>query len=354
MKNQNRIMPVFFVILIIAGVLAGCGTPASPLVTSAPEESIVPTATGIEIPVISVNTVDDLAEAESINLAGALDFIWCGNGTALCVAYPDKIAIYNLTMGQITEETASKNPRQLTLSPDQSKLAWVAEENLVVVWNQQGSSAVQSVPEAQPVIDMEFTPDSQSLVVSSGDERIQNLGENGEQGDSPVNYPGWLVNLAYSPDGSLFAGTSQEDFATILFDAQTGAEQKQLIWSEHASPVLYGAYFSPDWETLAWVTRGTIQLMNVETGEMGFMLGHEDFVVSTDWSPAGDLLASAAAGTTNGIFSPLVYLWDPETGQTVDTLVSQEPVLRVEFSPDGRTLAVLDAQGAMHLWQIPH
>jgi WD40 repeat protein len=352
MKNQSRIAPVFIVILTIASVLSGCGLPASPQVTSAPDESIVPTATGIEISVISVNNVDDLAEAESIDLAGALDFTWCRNGTALCLAYPEKVAIYDLTTGQITEDTATENPRKLTLSPDQSKLAWVAEEDLVVVWNQQGPAPVQSVAEDQPVIDLEYTPDSQSLVMSSGDERIQTLGENGEQDDSPVSYPGWLVNLAFSPDGSLLAGTSQEDFATILFDAQTGAEQKQLVWTEHASPVLYGAYFSPDWETLAWVTRGTIQLMNVETGELGFMLGHEDFVVATDWSPAGDLLASAAAGTTNGNFSPLVYLWDLETGQTVNTLVSQEPILQLEFSPDGRTLAVLDAQGALHIWQI--
>ena len=50
-----------------------------------------------------------------------------------------------------------------------------------------------------------------------------------------------------------------------------------------------------------------------------------------------------------------VHLWDVETATRVYTLTHDRPLLRVEFSPDGRTLAAgTDAEGepgVIRLWQ---
>jgi WD40 repeat protein len=92
--------------------------------------------------------------------------------------------------------------------------------------------------------------------------------------------------------------------------------------------------------------------MEVKSGDLGPMLSHEDFVSAVAWSPDGSLLASAAGGTVNGEFAPLVYLWDSVSGQQVTTLIQKAPAMSLAFSPDGRELAILDSTGSLYLWVV--
>ena len=51
---------------------------------------------------------------------------------------------------------------------------------------------------------------------------------------------------------------------------------KQLEWTEAVNPSLSGAFFSPDWKKLAWVSQSVVQFMDVTTGKTTTLLSHED------------------------------------------------------------------------------
>jgi WD40 repeat protein len=197
-----------------------------------------------------------------------------------------------------------------------------------------------------------FSPDRSILAAATYQNQLVFWDTSNGQQISSQGIAYWLSNLSYSPDGSLLAGVDLPNFAVHIYDAVTLEEQRTLTWTESASPALYGAFFSPDWKTLAWVARGTVQLMDVATQALGPTLSHEDFVNDAAWSPDGSLISTAAAGTVNGSFSPVVFVWDAQTGELITPLVQPEVVLSIAFSPDGRELASLIAGGNLQLWAV--
>jgi WD40 repeat protein len=139
-----------------------------------------------------------------------------------------------------------------------------------------------------------------------------------------------------------------------MLEVASGEEVNTLSWQQEAIPALSGAFLSPDWKYLAWVARSTVQLMDVETGELGVTLEHEDYVnADVSWSPDGTLLASAAAGTVNGQFSNAIYIWDVNNTNPLNTLVVDNPIVEVAFSTDRVELASLTSNGALQIWTIP-
>ena len=110
--------------------------------------------------------------------------------------------------------------------------------------------------------------------------------------------------------------------------------------------------FSPDWNRLAWVARGTVLIMDVISGYTLAELSHEDFVQAIAWSVDSSILATAAAGSSDGQLQPYVYLWDSSSGALLNKLSQPGSVLSMSFSPDGRELAVLSSGGALQVWKV--
>jgi WD40 repeat protein len=164
--------------------------------------------------------------------------------------------------------------------------------------------------------------------------------------------PFWLSDLAIAPDNQLLAGVDLPAFSLHFLDPASGAVLRSLQWTDTASPALYGAILSPDWTRLAWYARGTIQLMDAASGEMGPSLEHEDFITTIAWSPNSDLIASAAAATSGQEFLPAVTLWDPQTGEQLNVLPLKTSIAQIKFSPDGTQLGILTTDGGFQVWNI--
>ncbi len=157
-----------------------------------------------------------------------------------------------------------------------------------------------------------------------------------------------IGNVSFSPDLRYVAVTKQESWEVVLYDFTTLEEVRVLSGFETAAPVFDARFdFSPQW--IVWLARGTLQLQEVETGRMNGAFYHEDFVSGYTLSPDGMILASSAAKTVNGAFAPAITLWDTTSSSEIKTLVMNEPVYALQFSPDEKLLAVATGKD-LQIW----
>jgi WD40 repeat protein len=292
-----------------------------------------------------------MVESEATGFAWALGADENTEKIALSLASFVKIVSGDPPIAEI--QIPDTTPSLLTAASQSSTIAWKNVDDAVRVWNLATGEELLSITGIQAAVTgLSLSAAGDILAVSTYDGSLQVWDLLSGQLHHEWKMPVWLSNLDFSPDTRLLAGVDTPNFTVRMIDLATGSEVRSLSWTEHASPVLYGAHFSPDWRQLAWVARGSIQLMDVNSGDLGPMLNHEDFVNAIAWSPDGSLIASAAAGTVNGDYAPLVLLWDAANGQKVETLVLKNPVNGIEFSPDGRELAILDSNGTLHIWIV--
>ncbi|HEX6483190.1 MAG TPA: NB-ARC domain-containing protein [Ktedonobacteraceae bacterium] len=151
-------------------------------------------------------------------------------------------------------------------------------------------------------------------------------------------------SLAFSPDGSLLASSS-DDSDVRLWDSSSGDCLR--ILRDHTNRVRSIA-FSPDGSTLASGSDdATIRLWNIHSGRcLQTLAGHTDRVWSVAYSPDGKLLASGSTDQT-------VRLWDTDTGSCLATLPGHSDWVRsVAFDAEGDILASGSDDQTIRLWKV--
>jgi WD40 repeat protein len=248
---------------------------------------------------------------------------------------------------------AINQPSLLNIARDRPIVAWVNNEKSVNIWNFTESEGARMLSDFDvSITGIALSPDGEGLAVSTYDDFLRVWESDFEGSPKEWSAPSWMINLSYSPDKKYIAGANPGSFKIYIFDTENGELQRTLEWFDTASPVLYGVYFSPDWKKIAWIARGSAQIMEFESGEYGPLLNHEDFISAVSWSPDGRLLATASAATVKGDFVPAVILWDVLSGVQLCTLSQSAPIVSLSFSPDGKILAVLDNTSELQTWSV--
>jgi hypothetical protein len=159
-----------------------------------------------------------------------------------------------------------------------------------------------------------------------------------------------ILSQALSPDGRWLAGSDAE--GTTLWDLPTRVQKGRLVNGEQYGEGL--AVFSPDAQIFAIRhSSRELKLWEVVTGRERATLSHADPIQSVQFSPDGKTLA-----VRMGRFAVLgdwlvgrVVLWDVATGKSRATLRGHTvTAARVVFSPDGKTLATGEAGNLISLW----
>lgn len=185
------------------------------------------------------------------------------------------------------------------------------------------------------------SPDGLEIRIVSLDSKVETL---------TLSMPYPVSHIDLSGDGSQLLTVSMEDILVSLWDISNGQVVQTLTEFETAAPV-YSAFYGEDGRHIIWVARGSVQLSPIDGSNEALSFGHEDFVTSAALSPDGKWFATAAAGTVDGVFQPVIYLWQTTDGSPAGMLTHPDGFNEVTFSPDGQLLAAASGKTIL-IWDL--
>ncbi|HEY59497.1 MAG TPA: hypothetical protein G4N92_02250 [Anaerolineae bacterium] len=267
------------------------------------EEVATVTATEVKIQqpqklIISAENISELKEVRSLNTKESVTCKWSSDGKTFWLVGLQEAKLYDsATFGEVAGYDVSEYAALYDVSSDGSTLAYSLDGAEIILYD----------------------------VLKQDEIRII-------QPDFYYHY------ASFSPDGKFLAIMSLDEIQANIWDVSTGKNVTTLEGFMTAAPV-YSGRIAEDGKTFLWISRGTVQPMNIESKTMGPEFSHEDFVTSIALSPDGKILATTAAGTVNGEFTPLVKLWDPASGEELGYFTNADPFTSLTLSPNGSILA---------------
>jgi WD40 repeat protein len=146
---------------------------------------------------------------------------------------------------------------------------------------------------------------------------------------------------AFSPDGNILASVDPD--GQILF-SDVASGQIRLRLPGLSAGMVSGIVFSPDGNTLASVNDKDICLWDVASGKRRLILHDNHVVTDLEFSPNSKTLA--AVNLNSGI-----TLWNSQSGSITQVLTGdQTEVNTIAFSPDSKILAVGTQDAQIKLW----
>ena len=249
-------------------------------------------------------------------------------------------------------QVAAENPTLLASTPDGMELAWITAGRTVEYWDTaQAANASNIAVSDSPITGLALNPNKKDLAYSTLQGEIMVWDSDSHRISQKWQENAWLSDLSFSPDGQYLAGVDPSSLTATIY-AVDGQIIKRLEWTEAVNPALLGAFFSPDWKKLAWVSQSAVQFMDVETGKNKVLIGHEDAVGSVAWAPDSTMFATSSTKAGGGDITAAVLVWDSNTGKLLQTFLQDSPVQSITFAPDNSSLAVLDVVGQLHIWRL--
>jgi WD40 repeat protein len=321
-------------------------TPSVPGISQTQEQSLEP--------ILSMDLSKNQGSPQSLT-----DFLWLHDGRyvltgsrGVSLFEPPKTGIQAQLVPTPESQIPSENPTLLTSSLDGMNLAWISSGNTVVYWTTtKPESSVKNETGASPITGLTLNPDNTDLAYSTLTGEIIVWNNDSQSVVKQWQLPSWQSDLSFSPDGERLAGVTPSEFTATIF-TRDGQVIKKLEWTEAVNSSLFGAFFSPNWAKIAWVSQGAVQLMDVETGNNTFLLSHQDAVGAFAWAPDSNMIATSSILHQDGSITPVVFVWDANSGKILFSFPQTSPVQSISFAPDMKSLAILDVSGQVHIWSI--
>lgn len=341
--------------------------------TPSPDTSVaVPTPSESQPPVIDTSNATRLGQIghTSIGAEGVSALAWSPGEATIAVATTDGALLFDAASLQQTGQLATGEAIQsLAYSPDGRLLVTIpSEQNAPArIWDTtSGQEASLLAGRLSGVRSVAFSAE-RSMIATGGldgvvtlwdwatQQPIRTMNLNETVGDVTGGQVVGVGDLRFSPDGTVLAGAGDLGSGVlILWNTSDGSVQRTLTAMGHiAGPVATPLLAPDDWSNVYWWSRGSVIQVNVSTDQEGLRFSHEDFVVSTSFSPDGLILAVTTAGTVNDNYAPLIKLWDVGNGQELATHTGFLSVpTALAFSPDGRLLAVASSEDGLMIWGV--
>jgi WD40 repeat protein len=280
--------------------------------------------------------------------------------TATTIPEYDMLSPEILARLQVVVTMKTESPVSMTWSADSKKLG-VLSVNGFSIFSAENGALLKSIVLSDPYRLLDASISRELVAVTTDQQSVEFRSMDTGDVVSTLTPDELFLSGSFHPDGYEFLLTSGYDIAAEIWDIEANQLVNTIDGFETAAPV-YNARFNDQANSLIWTARGTVQVYDLQTGEFGAVMGHEDFVSSSDLAPNGKMLAAASLGTVDGNFRPIVRLWDAYGGQILGDIPNGDMVANaVHFSPDGTMLLFADSsgvsiwlvQGQNQLWQLP-
>lgn len=280
--------------IVLATLLAACGSAAPPPEFELPSGTVTTTGTAVPASEAAI-TADNASELESVARWGE------GEVSVLAVTPDAQTVAVGTTIGVSLYDAQTLQPHlllptasrveRLAISPDSATLASAQLDGSIILWKLADGSRLK-------VLDARGPSDNLFELLL---------------GPSPFQY---IEALAFSPDGALLASdTSGDEFR--LWDMASGKLAGRFGDEVHRTTSLA---FSPDGSLLAvgggwqgqYGDQGTLQVWDVARRSLRYSLeGHTNVVLGLSFSPDGAELASADQNGT-------IRRWSMADGEQID------------------------------------
>lgn len=236
-------------------------------------------------------------------------------------------------------------------SPDGQWVITISDSPRVFRWNLTGDELAWSTPAPGSVRDLDIRSDSLQIVITT---RLTIWSIDASSGEiesifsRATHWEDEVYAIAYSPDGQYLAA-SMADHGIVIFDVET----KEVVREWSVDQIVTHIKYSPDGNYLligANANANNLVLWDVETGTtIRSFVGLDGNITAIDmssdgqWIVAGDDMSDSAAVWHISLDTAWHRLTiGGVTGSVYD----------VQFSPDGRQIAVANDFPRLSLWSI--
>jgi WD40 repeat protein len=220
-----------------------------------------------------------------------------------------------------------------------------------MIVDEQGNELTTLSGHTRTVCSVQWSPDGTRLASGSADQTVRVWNWNAGK---PVPHATQrlhamqVINVAWSPDGQQLAVVGANRVAEIR-NVRTGDVVHHLVFPGNPNTVYHSVSWSPDGHRVAvgdWGV-GNVSVFDASTGELTHTLferpkGGNQIVA---WSPDGRWLATA-----NGYFDTIV--WDTSSWQAIEPLNDKNPFDSLACSPDGTRLAMGMVGYDLNIWEV--
>jgi WD40 repeat protein len=287
---------------------------------------------------------------------GAWGVAFSPDGTRLASTGEDRMArLWNSTTGALAVTCRGHTSKTIgvAFSPDGTRLVTTSSDGTVRQWDSATGREVEPPYDRHSgeVAAAVYSPDGQWVASSGSDRTVRVWRATGRQDVSVLHgHMGAVMRLAFTPDGRRLASLSVETGARWAGDStarvwEVGPQATLPVLRGHSSYV-YPVAVSPDGRWIAsgsW--DGTVRLWDAATGEACATLPHPGVVRALAFAPDGRWLVTGGDGDDR------LRIWDVATARVRKELPGLGPSLpHVVVSPDGARVAASASDPA----QIKH